>query len=148
MTPRNRYLELMKAAGFDYWAISTGNEPLDGDIMSQFVPFMNLGWTAEHQVYKKKTRLKHFTSLYNLTGRQNSWPSTWDRSCKAPVQATWRYWPVTTNVIYSLGGSKRWKRPMQRLSIICTDLLCIFMQIHILFRKCLMKPKNSFQVKL
>lgn len=46
----NLHLELQKDAGFDYWAISTGNEPLNGDILGYYVPFMSLGWTAKHQV--------------------------------------------------------------------------------------------------
>ncbi|XP_050096209.1 lysosomal acid glucosylceramidase [Anopheles aquasalis] len=44
-----RYLELMKAAGLGFWAISTGNEPLNGVIGFLFIHFMSLGWTAQEQ---------------------------------------------------------------------------------------------------
>uniref|UniRef100_A0A182IUS7 Glucosylceramidase n=1 Tax=Anopheles atroparvus TaxID=41427 RepID=A0A182IUS7_ANOAO len=44
-----RYLELMKAAGLEFWAISTGNEPLNGVIGFLFIHFMSLGWTAPEQ---------------------------------------------------------------------------------------------------
>uniref|UniRef100_A0A182NS10 Glucosylceramidase n=1 Tax=Anopheles dirus TaxID=7168 RepID=A0A182NS10_9DIPT len=44
-----RYLELMRAAGLPFWAISTGNEPLNGVIGFLFIHFMSLGWTAQDQ---------------------------------------------------------------------------------------------------
>uniref|UniRef100_A0A8W7PP31 Glucosylceramidase n=1 Tax=Anopheles coluzzii TaxID=1518534 RepID=A0A8W7PP31_ANOCL len=44
-----RYLELMRAAGLNFWAISTGNEPLNGVIGFLFVHFMSLGWIAQDQ---------------------------------------------------------------------------------------------------
>lgn len=44
-----RYLELMNAQNFSFWAISTGNEPLNGVIMQQFVRFMSLGWLPSEQ---------------------------------------------------------------------------------------------------
>ncbi|XP_053667414.1 lysosomal acid glucosylceramidase [Anopheles marshallii] len=44
-----RYLELMRAAGLNFWAISTGNEPLNGVIGFLFIHFMSLGWTAPEQ---------------------------------------------------------------------------------------------------
>lgn len=50
ITSSHRYLELMKYAGIDYWAISTGNEPLDGSPLATFIPYMTLGWTTEAQV--------------------------------------------------------------------------------------------------
>lgn len=44
-----KYLQLMKDAGLDYWAISTGNEPMNTVIGFLFVRFMSLGWTAPSQ---------------------------------------------------------------------------------------------------
>ncbi|XP_055586889.1 lysosomal acid glucosylceramidase [Uranotaenia lowii] len=44
-----KYLELMKAAGMDYWAISTGNEPMNAVIGFLFIRFMSLGWIASNQ---------------------------------------------------------------------------------------------------
>ncbi|KAL1395171.1 hypothetical protein pipiens_011440 [Culex pipiens pipiens] len=44
-----RYLQLMKDAGLDYWAISTGNEPMNAVIGFLFIRFMSLGWTAIEQ---------------------------------------------------------------------------------------------------
>lgn len=35
---------------FTFWAISTGNEPLNGHYFWLFVHFMSLGWSAEAQV--------------------------------------------------------------------------------------------------
>lgn len=43
-----KYLKLMKEKGMDYWAISTGNEPMNGVIGFLFVKFMSLGWTASN----------------------------------------------------------------------------------------------------
>lgn len=34
----------MKSAGTPVWAISTGNEPMDGVFLAPFVKFMSLGW--------------------------------------------------------------------------------------------------------
>ncbi|KAL7024080.1 hypothetical protein ACKWTF_012898 [Chironomus riparius] len=39
-----KYLELMAKNGLPFWAISTGNEPLNGIIFPYFVHFMSLGW--------------------------------------------------------------------------------------------------------
>ena len=39
-----KYLELMAKNGLPFWAISTGNEPLNGLIFPRLVPFMSLGW--------------------------------------------------------------------------------------------------------
>ncbi|XP_070498243.1 lysosomal acid glucosylceramidase-like [Chironomus tepperi] len=39
-----KYLELMAKNGLPFWAISTGNEPLNGLIFPRMVPFMSLGW--------------------------------------------------------------------------------------------------------
>lgn len=44
-----RYLRLMEAQNVRFWAISTGNEPLNGVIGWVFVHFMSLGWTASTQ---------------------------------------------------------------------------------------------------
>lgn len=44
-----RYLRLMVAQNVRFWAISTGNEPLNGVIGWVFVHFMSLGWTAPTQ---------------------------------------------------------------------------------------------------
>jgi glucosylceramidase len=39
-----KYLELMAKSGLPFWAISTGNEPLNGFLFPRLVPFMSLGW--------------------------------------------------------------------------------------------------------
>lgn len=39
-----KYLELMKEKGINFWAISTGNEPLNGVTAFLFIKFMSLGW--------------------------------------------------------------------------------------------------------
>lgn len=44
-----KYLELMSEKNFSFWAISTGNEPLNGVIGPEFVRFMSLGWTPQNQ---------------------------------------------------------------------------------------------------
>lgn len=44
-----KYLQLMKREGIDFWAISTGNEPMNGVIGWAFVYFMSLGWTPSTQ---------------------------------------------------------------------------------------------------
>lgn len=40
----------MADKGINFWAFSTGNEPLNGIIGWVFVHFMSLGWTAGTQV--------------------------------------------------------------------------------------------------
>lgn len=44
-----RYLELMHDQKFSFWAVSTGNEPLNGVMFFEFVRFMSLGWTPKEQ---------------------------------------------------------------------------------------------------
>ena len=44
-----RFLDLMAERNFPLWAISTGNEPLNGVIGFLFIQFMSLGWTANDQ---------------------------------------------------------------------------------------------------
>lgn len=44
-----KYLELMHDNNFSFWAISTGNEPLNGVTLSSFVHFMSLGWMPKDQ---------------------------------------------------------------------------------------------------
>ncbi|XP_075148366.1 lysosomal acid glucosylceramidase-like [Haematobia irritans] len=44
-----RYLERMHNENITIWAISTGNEPLNGVIGWLFVRFMSLGWTPQSQ---------------------------------------------------------------------------------------------------
>ncbi|XP_019534823.3 lysosomal acid glucosylceramidase [Aedes albopictus] len=44
-----KYLKLMKDAGMNYWAISTGNEPMNAVIGFLFIRFMSLGWVATNQ---------------------------------------------------------------------------------------------------
>jgi glucosylceramidase len=40
-----RFLELMKKAGIDFWAISTANEPQNGTFLGQFIyRWMSIGW--------------------------------------------------------------------------------------------------------
>lgn len=39
-----RFLELMREQGIDIWAMSTGNEPLNGIVGWVFTHWMNLGW--------------------------------------------------------------------------------------------------------
>lgn len=44
-----KYLELMHQNGIDFWAISTGNEPLNGVSAYLFIKFMSLGWVPRLQ---------------------------------------------------------------------------------------------------
>nr|XP_036224061.1 lysosomal acid glucosylceramidase [Bactrocera oleae] len=44
-----RFLELMDAKNMPIWAISTGNEPLNGIAFFFFVHFMSLGWIPRNQ---------------------------------------------------------------------------------------------------
>lgn len=40
----------MKNAGIEFWAMSTGNEPLNGNIFEPVVSILSLGWTPDLQV--------------------------------------------------------------------------------------------------
>ncbi|XP_053950449.1 lysosomal acid glucosylceramidase-like [Anastrepha ludens] len=44
-----RWLELWEDSGLPIWAISTGNEPLNGVAFMKLVKFMSLGWTPNQQ---------------------------------------------------------------------------------------------------
>lgn len=44
-----KYLELMAKNDFPFWAISTGNEPMNGVLFQYFVRFMSLGWDPVSQ---------------------------------------------------------------------------------------------------
>ncbi|XP_070073172.1 putative glucosylceramidase 4 [Drosophila takahashii] len=44
-----KFLELMRSKNMPIWAISTGNEPLNGVIGFFFVHFMSMGWTPWQQ---------------------------------------------------------------------------------------------------
>lgn len=44
-----KFLQLWEKEGCPLWSISTGNEPLNGEIGWLFVRFMSLGWTAKNQ---------------------------------------------------------------------------------------------------
>ncbi|EDV91464.1 lysosomal acid glucosylceramidase [Drosophila grimshawi] len=44
-----KWLDLMESNGLPIWAISTGNEPLNGIFFMFFVKFMSLGWTPQMQ---------------------------------------------------------------------------------------------------
>ncbi|TMW53582.1 hypothetical protein DOY81_001346 [Sarcophaga bullata] len=44
-----KFLELMLAKNITIWAISTGNEPLNGVIGWLFIHFMSLGWSPQNQ---------------------------------------------------------------------------------------------------
>lgn len=44
-----KFLQYMAASNVKFWAISTGNEPLNGKFAAYFVHFMSLGWTAKEQ---------------------------------------------------------------------------------------------------
>ncbi|KAG5671449.1 hypothetical protein PVAND_001645 [Polypedilum vanderplanki] len=44
-----KYLELMAKNNLPFWAISTGNEPLNGILFPYFVHFMSLGWDPAMQ---------------------------------------------------------------------------------------------------
>jgi len=44
-----KYLELMESNNISVWAITTGNEPLNGVIGWMFVRFMSLGWMPQNQ---------------------------------------------------------------------------------------------------
>jgi glucosylceramidase len=39
-----KFLELMRKAGIEFWSISTGNEPLNGNVYSSLVKLPTLGW--------------------------------------------------------------------------------------------------------
>uniref|UniRef100_A0A1A9X2C4 Glucosylceramidase n=1 Tax=Glossina brevipalpis TaxID=37001 RepID=A0A1A9X2C4_9MUSC len=66
-----KFLELMYAKNMPIWAISTGNEPLNGVIGWFFVHFMSLGWTPRNQM-----NLTRFTCLDYLDGLAVHW--YWD----------------------------------------------------------------------
>uniref|UniRef100_A0A0A1XGL7 Glucosylceramidase n=1 Tax=Zeugodacus cucurbitae TaxID=28588 RepID=A0A0A1XGL7_ZEUCU len=44
-----KFIELMDAKNMPVWAISTGNEPLNGVVFFFFVHFMSLGWVPKNQ---------------------------------------------------------------------------------------------------
>ncbi|EDW43362.1 GM26520 [Drosophila sechellia] len=44
-----RWLRLMEDNAIPIWAISTGNEPMNGILFMYFVKFMSLGWTPQTQ---------------------------------------------------------------------------------------------------
>lgn len=44
-----KYLKLMKEQGINIWAITTGNEPLNGVTAFPFIKFMSLGWLPRLQ---------------------------------------------------------------------------------------------------
>lgn len=44
-----KYLELWDKQNINFWGISTGNEPLNGELFWLFVRFMSLGWNADRQ---------------------------------------------------------------------------------------------------
>ncbi|KAL7727277.1 hypothetical protein ACLKA6_016030 [Drosophila palustris] len=44
-----KWVELMESNGLPIWAISTGNEPMNGIFFMYFVRFMSLGWTPQSQ---------------------------------------------------------------------------------------------------
>lgn len=45
-----RFLEVMQRNNVSFWAISTGNEPMNGIIWWDWVVFMSLGWLPDLQV--------------------------------------------------------------------------------------------------
>lgn len=45
-----KFLELMNEQNIRFWAISTGNEPLNGGPVFLFIKFMSLGWSGATQV--------------------------------------------------------------------------------------------------
>lgn len=65
----------MAGKGINFWAFSTGNEPLNGIIGWFFIHFMSLGWTANEQVGTDdlvQADIKFFTSISqtgNMGGR-------------------------------------------------------------------------------
>ncbi|SPP81209.1 lysosomal acid glucosylceramidase [Drosophila guanche] len=44
-----KWVKLMEDNGLPIWAISTGNEPLNGIVFMYFVRFMSMGWTPQAQ---------------------------------------------------------------------------------------------------
>ncbi|XP_037952534.1 lysosomal acid glucosylceramidase-like [Teleopsis dalmanni] len=44
-----KWIEMMEEQGLPIWAISTGNEPMNGVFFMFFVRFMSLGWTPKNQ---------------------------------------------------------------------------------------------------
>ncbi|XP_018793952.1 PREDICTED: glucosylceramidase-like [Bactrocera latifrons] len=49
-----RFIELMDAKNMPIWAISTGNEPLNGIAFFFFVHFMSLGWIPRNQMNRTR----------------------------------------------------------------------------------------------
>lgn len=39
----------MAKENLTFWGITTGNEPLNGNIAHYFIPFMSLGWSPQDQ---------------------------------------------------------------------------------------------------
>lgn len=69
----------MKRAGVDFWAITTGNEPLNGNTLKSIIPTMSLGWTAGSQVKNPKYNFK-YKYVEFIPIRQYGWQAAWDRS--------------------------------------------------------------------
>lgn len=44
-----KFLELMQKENVSIWAISTGNEPMNGAVWWMIVKFMSLGWSPKEQ---------------------------------------------------------------------------------------------------
>jgi glucosylceramidase len=83
-----KYLELMKQNGINYWAISTGNEPLNGVHWHGYITFMSLGWTPEKQAkwvsenlgpaLKNSTKVSH-VKIFTGDDQRYIFPSWFDR---------------------------------------------------------------------
>lgn len=54
----------MNEQGIRFWAITTGNEPLNGVIGWVFVHFMSLGWTPHNQVRLRRRALQYYIIQY------------------------------------------------------------------------------------
>jgi glucosylceramidase len=44
-----KWLHLMREEGINFWAITTGNEPLNGAVFTGYVKFISLGWFPPSQ---------------------------------------------------------------------------------------------------
>lgn len=78
-----RFLKLMKQANAPIWAISTGNEPMDGVFLVPFVKFMSLGWLPGAQAewvndfLGPKLKNSSFKDVKLLTGDDQRYVLPW-----------------------------------------------------------------------
>lgn len=91
------YLRLMQQEGLDYWAISTGNEPLNGVLAFPFIKFMSLGWLPSSQAKWVAENLgpllrKQFPSVKLLAGDDQRYVfPTWFRNMYSSYPASEKF---------------------------------------------------------